>query len=226
MSRTEAGETKQLVPRKPKTRTAPSYKPEEVQLPSGAKFLALTRDEAKLIRAKIHDYAADFELTNVSDIADVDTVIQQEMLIQRWQFWLSAKRDYDNVPIDPGEIQKAVKDTTSSLLSAKKQLGIDKSTRDKTEGEGSTAQFIDDLLSRAKEFGVNRNEMSAKAIELAMELIHLVGLYDRSTPEERTSVTIDIDGILEWVRTVFEPEFMAIDEHFRTNKQSMWIRDQ
>ncbi len=198
----------------------------DIELPSGAHFTAITQDEAELVREKLDRYRQDFELTNISDMADIDTVVQFEVIVQRWNNFISSGENERGEPIDITQYQKQVKDVARSLLDFKKQLGIDRVTRDKAEGEHSVSQYITSLLHRAKEFGVNREEMLAKGIELSMELIHKVDLYDNSTEAERNSVSISQDEIFEWIRTVFKPEFMAVDEHFRKNVQRTWIRDQ
>lgn len=195
-------------------------------MPSGAQFTAITPFETQLVQDRVNRYQADFDLTNVSDQADIDTVVQFEVLIQRWNQHISSGVDEQGGLVDVNVLQRQVKDMTGSLLALKKQLGIDKTTRDKTQGEHSVAKYIGDLLDRAKQFGVNREEMNAKGIELAMELIHLVQLYDQSTEDERMNITVTQDDIMEWIRTTFRPQFEAVDKHFREHEQKFWIKDQ
>ena len=197
----------------------------QIELPSGARFTAVTPEEVDLVRERIDRYQQDFELTNISDQSDIDSIVQMEVLVQRWNNYISSGVDAFDTPIDP-ELPKRVKDYSQALISLKKQLGVDRVTRDKNEGENSVATYITELLRRAKQFGVNREEQSAKAIELANELIHLVQLYDHSTEQERKTVAIDKDGILDWIRDEFTPQFQAIDKYFREHVQSTWIREQ
>ena len=88
----------------------------------------------------------------------------------------------------------------------------------------SAGEYLQDLLRRAREFGVHRDTQVAKAIDLLMEVKKLVGLHYRCDEEERFSLGVSPEQILEWLRDVAIPEYDRIDDQFRKN-QRLWIKE-
>jgi hypothetical protein len=43
---------------------------------------------------------------------------------------------------------------------------------------------------------------------------------------EREEMNVEMADILDWIVTVYMPEFDAIDQYFRKHQQKLWIRDQ
>lgn len=195
-----------------------------VQLPSGATFVVLTQSEVDYVTERVGRYLADNHFVNVSDFQDVDRMLILEVLCFRWGLWISKQRDYFGDPVDEAALRRSLNDYSGELRQLKRTLGIDKLARDRQRGEDSVAVYLDNLRARAKEFGIMREGQLAKALELVAQLIALVTLHDQSDDIERREMHVTTEDVLDWIRTVFMPEFQAVDAHFRQHAQRFWIR--
>lgn len=195
-----------------------------VRLPSGAEFLVMTEDEESYITERVRQYQEQLHLTNVSDLAQLDLMIELEMLCHRWAQWLSRQKDYWDEDIDENQLRRSLNDYSGEIRQLKKALGVDKVARDKARGEESVAHFLQMLLIRAKEFGIMRETQMDVGLTLAFQLISLIVLHDNCTLDEQREQHITDEDLLDWIRTVFIPEFQAIDDHFRATQQRYWIR--
>lgn len=197
-----------------------------VTMPSGAVFLVVTQSEQRYLEDRVERYLADNHFVNVSDLQDVDRMLIMEVLCFRWGLWISRGRDYFDEPVDDKSLSRSLNDYSGELRQLKKILGIDKAARDRTKGDDSVPVFIENLLRRAKEFGVMRNRQCDKVLELSQELQALVTLHDNSDEIERREMHVTVDDIFDWIRTVYVPEFNAIDDDFRKSTQKYWIKQQ
>ncbi len=197
-----------------------------VRLPSGASFLVLTSSEADYINERAKRYLEDNKFVNVSDFQDVDTMLRLELFVHRWSNWLSKGENYLGEPQDVKQLSKQVQEYSQELRQVKKNLGIDKPSRDKVKGEDSVVVYLDNLQRRAKEFGIMRNDQFNKIIELFQELKGLIIYHTNCDLEERKENHVTQEDVLDWIRTVAIPEFDAIDEKFKKEKQQTWIRKQ
>ena len=197
-----------------------------VKLPSGATFYVLTKDEEKYFKERVTRYLKDNHFVNVSDMQDVDRMIEMELLTHRWALWLSRQKDYFGDAVDERALRSTLNDYSGELRQLKKSLGIDKVARDKQRGDDSVQEYLANLRVRAKEFGVNRSKQFDKVIELFQQAQALLVLHDNSDPTERMEQRCTTEDVLDWFRTVAFPEFNAIDEEFRNTKQKMWVRSQ
>lgn len=196
-----------------------------VQLPSGATFKVLTADEVAYVEDRARRYLEDNHFVNVSDFQDVDRMIILEVLCFRWGLFISNQRDYfGDVVDDTGSLRRALHDYSAELRQLKKMLGIDKNTRDKDKGEDSVSVYLENLRARAKEFGVTRERMFDKGMELFQQLRSLITLFDNCDEKERIEEHCTTEDIMDWIRTIAIPEFEEIDNHFRNTSQRSWIR--
>jgi hypothetical protein len=196
-----------------------------VQTPSGSAFWVYGR-EKKYWNDRVKRYLTDNHFTNVADLQVLDRIIMLELFCWRYGLWQSQQEDYWHEPVDEAQLGKMIKEASGELRQLVQTLGIDKVSRDKVRGEDSVAKYIENLKIRAREFGVMRENQLGKALELMAEIKARVTLYDQCTPEERREMQCDIEHLLDWMRTVAFPDYDAIDEHFRTNSQRFWIREQ
>ncbi len=197
-----------------------------VTLPSGADFWVLTENERRFVVDRVRKYGDELMFTNVSDLQDLDTVVQIELFKQRWGVWLSTGEDYNQNPVDESDLMKHIKEWSNELRQIKSKLMIDRITREKTSGEGSVAAYIASLLQRAKAFCVHRNNQAAKAIELQNQLIGMITFFRNSDEDERIEFHHTADDIFEWIWDVMRPEFEQIDADFKSGNQTYWIREQ
>jgi len=198
----------------------------DVVAPSGAIFPVLNEDEKDYFEDVAARYTSDNHFSNITDLQDLDRIIHMELMCYRWNSWISKEMDYNGEVIDQEKTLRAVTDLSKEIRLIKKQLGIDKSSREKDKGE-SVAKYIDDLRIRAKEFGVKRNEEAVTAITLFKQLESLMVLSLNCTPEERREnrdIKAEMEDIFDWLATVAIPEMNAIDTKFREN-QKLWIRE-
>ena len=193
-----------------------------VETPSGGDLSLLTSDEADWYCDRRDEYMDQNKFTNQSDLADRDRVLMMETMINRWSTWISRGFDYMQARIDEREVTRNIKEYSQELRQVKKSLGIDKATRDRDQE--STADFVQVLLTRAKEFGVHRNMQYEKAVTLIQELKTMVLMYDRCDEEERKELDLSPEAIMEWVRKNMVKEWDEIDAAFRKN-QTIWIRE-
>jgi len=197
----------------------------EVTLPSGATFDVLTADEAEQLTKKVEEYTSQYSLENVADLGDLDIVIQLELMVHRMTLWFSRRYDYDGKRVDENQLAQRAKEISGELRQRKKLLGIDKVARDRARGEGSVHERMTNLLARAERFGIHRNKQSAKAIELAMELISMRNT-SRNCPDDkmRKRLAVTDQDIMSWVDTYFTKEFQQLDIDYRNSDQRTWIR--
>lgn len=195
-------------------------------LPSGAVFTVLTEAEAEHLRGRVAQYHEQLSLSNVSDLATLDTVIGLELLIYRYNHWLSMRCRYDSSAVDEGSLLKSVRDLSAECRLLKKTLGIDKVTRDRQRGDGSVAHFIARLAERAGRFGVMRSATCAKAIELGQQVLMMVDWHKGCDEEERREYHLEHADIFAWLDTTYRKELGEVDAAFRAGDQQFWIREQ
>lgn len=196
----------------------------EVQLPSGVMYAVPTQAEAEHLERKVEQYRDQYALDNVADLGEVDRCLTLELLSHRYQMWLGRRSDYGGKTIDENALQQRCKEISNELRQIKKTLGIDKVSRERQTGKGSAHERVTSILERARRFGLMRNEQSAKATELAMELISMMTARKNcKTEKHKRLLRVTDEDIFEWIDTIFTPEFMAIDEAYRAGDQKMWI---
>lgn len=196
----------------------------EVKGPSGSLYSVIHESEKDYWEESLKKYMNDYKFTNASDLQDLDRVLMTEMLLFRYNQWISLECDYWGGGVDVLELNKIVKDKSSSLDVLKKSIGINKSSRDKDQGD-DVASYVENLRRRAHEFGVKRNEEAVKAISLFHELIAMLTFHDNCDSQERREERIDTDDLLNWLRDTAIPEFLEIDKNFRETKQKYWINE-
>jgi hypothetical protein len=130
--------------------------------------------------------------------------------------------DYSGKKINAQELQKSIGAYSKEIREIKRDLGMDKSSRDRDQGE-NLAAYLENLRLRAKEFGVARNEQAVSAINILMELRGFITLYRKSNDAERREFNSNPEDILEWCESKFD-EFDKIDAALRES-QKYWIHD-
>ena len=195
-----------------------------VKMPSGAVFNVLTAGEAEGLTERVRAYSDAFHFSNVSDLASLDLILQLETLCNRASTYLSLEKDYDNnVLLNPGSLRRVLANMSGELRQLKESVGVNKKTRD-SDAATDIAAYIEGLRTRAREFGIMRDEQTAKAVELAQLLTAMYELWQRCDEQERQMNHVTPDDFLQWVGDFFVPQFQAVDEHFRKVNQRMWIQ--
>lgn len=193
--------------------------------PSGADYEVIHDSEVDFWNAARERYLDQFKFENISDLQDLDRVLVGEVLCYRWGTWLTAESDYDGRSIE--ELQDKLKkqkiDQEKETRILKEKMGLNRAHR-QDSSQQNMADYLAQLLRRAKEFGLHRDEQITKAVNLLQEVFVQVGLYYRCDEEERAHLKVNPEDIMQWIMDVAQPEFQAIDDAFRQN-QRLWIKD-
>jgi hypothetical protein len=194
----------------------------EVTSPSGGVVKVMNESEADHYINIRDRYLDDNKFSNISDLLELDRILTFELASYRWSQWFTAGEDYEHRKINHNDAQKALELFSREIRGIKKDLGIDKSTRDRDQGE-NLAEYIHMLGVRAKEFGIYRNKQSAAAITLLMEIRGLITLYENSTEAERKEFGATIENLVQWIKDKSD-DFDKIDAELR-EKQKYWVRE-
>lgn len=212
--------------RTPRNAGQPGSPTFEVEAVSGETLNVMTVGEQRWYEQTRDSYLEQTQFEDASDLSDLDRLLLMELLIHRWSSWIAQGSDYEREEVDPSKLQKQIGDYTANVTKLKQAMGLTKEARDKAANAGSVGEYINDLLARAKLFGVHREEQTVKSIALLKELFSLVSTFDRSDEEERRKLGLETaNDVLEWVRSVAQPEFDALDEEFIEGQQRYWVRD-
>lgn len=190
---------------------------------SGEPLAVIGEAEARWWNQARDQYLAQTRFTEVTDLADLDRLLIQELMIFRWSDHLARGLDYEGFPIDEDKIRKNLRDYSEQISRLKDNMGLTKKVRDQAANEGDFSQWIANLKARARQFGVHREEQVQKALVLMNELSSIVTTYDRCDAEERAKLGFETEGeIMAWVRSTMLPEFKDIDAKFRAGTQKYW----
>lgn len=190
---------------------------------SGSRFHLLNMEEGRWFEISLERYTEQYHFDNIADLQDLDRLLGLELLSYRYANWLLREADYDGNPFDDKAIREHKDKIDKEIRGIKQHMGIGRKARVESESQ-SVSDYLQDLLGRAGEFGVHRDDQNAKILNLFMELKKLVGLFQRTDEEERKELEVGMDDIFKWIVEVAIPEFDALDDHFREN-QRMWIKD-
>lgn len=195
----------------------------QVQSPAGSAINLQTREEADWYEDRRDRYMIDNHFPNVSDVMDLDRLLTLEVMVYRWSLWLTQGFDYMQARVDENQLRTFIKDYSVETRLLKQSLGIDKATRDKEKGE-SLADYVANLLVRAKEFGYHRNDQYEKAVTRFYELRSMIMTYDRCDPEERALLDLSFESIFGWIRDNVVKDWDEMSDAFR-KEQAIWVRN-
>ena len=205
------------------TGTPPVIELRKVRQPTGSELNVQGRSEERFYNAQKDKYLAENKFDAISDLADLDALLVHELLDFRYSTQLASGKNYDGLFLNYAAEEQLRQNKLAEakvIGDLKRGLALTRASRDASQG--STADYIADLLKRAKEFGINRDNQIVKAIVLANELKSIVETFDRSNVAEKRVVGFEtVDDIVQWVRDKFIPEFDAVDLAFREN-QKLW----
>lgn len=190
---------------------------------SGTEFHVISEEEARWFKSTLDRYHKQYDFDNIADLQDLDRLTALELLSYRYAAWLIRESDYDGNVFDEKAVREHKDKVDKEIRNIKAHMGIGRKSRVESEQQ-SVADYLTDLLNRAKEFGVHRDDQIAKATDLFNELKTQIGLYRRSDEEERRHLHVEMSDIFDWIENVAIPEYDKIDDNFRKN-QKLWIQD-
>lgn len=190
---------------------------------SGQELEVANADEKSWFETNLQKYRSEYRFENIADLQDVDRLLGLELLSYRYTAWLMRGVDYDGLQFDEKATRDHKQKIDSEIRLLKKHMGMDRKGRVESEQE-SVANYIQNLLRRAQEFGIHRNDQVAKALDLMNDLKTMVGLYHRCDEEERRELGAEIDDIWKWINETMIPEYDEVDAAFR-KEQRLWIQE-
>lgn len=196
----------------------------EVEGASGATYRVLTPEEETYWVNARDRYLTDNKFSNISDLQDLDRVLQMELIMHRYGQWVTDGHDHTGTAVDEVQLNKDIRDFNKEVRYLKDSIGIDKKSRDKDKGD-SVAAYIENLRHRAKEFGVMRNKQAVAAITLMKKIQSIAELYVNCDEYEREQNKYSADELFKWLVEVAIPEFEEVDKEFRETNQKYWVRD-
>lgn len=173
-------------------------------------------------------YIKDNTFTVASDERALDRLCLAETLQFRWNSQISSGLDYQRNPLNHAEMEalrKNLKENAITISNAHQELGLSKVQREKDKVE-SVQAYINNLLARAKERGVHREEQVDLIINLFMEFDAHVGAYQRADDYERQRLGFkNADALLDWWVNTGQPRFKDHDDAWRNSSQRYWRKD-
>lgn len=190
---------------------------------SGQELEVAHEDEKHWFEMNLQKYQSEYRFENVADLQDVDRLLGLELLSYRYTAWLMRGKDYDGLEFHEKDVRDHKQKIDAEIRLLKKHMGMDRKGRVESEQE-SVAAYLQNLLRRANEFGVHRNNQIAKAIDILNDLKTMVGLYYRCDEEERSELGAEKEDIWNWIVETALPEYDEIDDAFR-EEQRLWIKE-
>lgn len=170
-------------------------------------------------------YVGENSFTAASDERALDRLCIAETLQFRWNTQITSGRDYQNNPLNHAEMEalrKNLKENAITISNAHQELGLSKAQRDKDKIE-SVQGYINNLLMRAKERGVHREEQVDLILNLFMEYTAHVNAFSRSDDYEKGRLGFpDAQALVTWWIENGIPRFKAHDDAWRASSQRYW----
>lgn len=205
----------------------PTIKVESV---TGQSIQLLHQSEKDYYEQARTKYLSEYTFTHANDLRMVDRLLMLEVQCQRYQWYTLAGIDYEaNILTtkEESEYRRAIKEIQAQIQALQKELGVTKAEREAATQVDSVGTYITELLQRAKDFGVMREQQLDRGIELVQELFAMAGAYKRSNENERRKIGLENpETIIDWIVEVMEPAYGEIDHHFKNREdgQRYWIR--
>lgn len=168
-------------------------------------------------------YMEQTRFTETTDLQDLDRMLFLELMTHRWTRWLASGRDYAGRAIPEEDYKKSLREYNEQLIKIKDSMGLSRKARDSAANNGDVATMWATLKTRAKEFGIHKENQVSLALVLMNEWSAHLGAFDRSDTEEREKLGFpDEHSLLEWVRQVMIPRFREIDAAWIQSTQKYW----
>jgi hypothetical protein len=195
---------------------------------TGNTVTLLSMEEKEMYDKAQAKYNSEFTFDIASDLRTIDRLVMMEVMAFRWSSQILSGVDYIGRTLSPAVLanhQKFLKEAHVTIGKLMEELGLTKNQRDK-ENADTVQAYIDNLLTRAEEFGIHRETQAEVSLELMNEIIGVVGAYLRSNEFERRQLGFpDAESVVKWIARDIEPKFKEVDDHFRNNSQKYWIKD-
>lgn len=197
-----------------------------VNRPAGGQLSVLTSEEkdwydssrdAYLFENKFNDFR--------SDMVDLDRLLSLELRLWRLQGFTAMAMDYDGNEIDDEALNKQIISLSDAITKVKSQMALTVSARAAAQGKDSVAGYIDNLLRRAKEMGVHRNQQYAMAISMLKQIFATGDALLRADGDKEEMQQLGHPTFEHFVRhivTHYKGEFDEHDEAFKQN-QKIWL---
>lgn len=200
----------------------------EVVFLDNSKIELQSKDEVEFFNRAQSKYVHDNTFTVASDERALDRLCLSETLMHRWQTQLASGKDYQGQPLNHPEqeaLRKNIKEGAITISNAHTELGLTKAQREK-EAHDSVGAYINNLLMRAKERGIHREEQVDMNINLFMEYSAHVTAFMRADEYERGRLGFpDADALIRWWVENGMKRFKDHDDAWRNSNQKYWRSD-
>lgn len=195
-----------------------------VTTPSGATLPVLTDAEVQYYQDRADRYQTDHKFSSVTDLQDLDRVLSTELMLHRYDVWLTLGNDYWGNAVSEKDLLRYNKELSATLTALKKSMSLDKATRDKDQGADFVG-WLEDVKRRAKEFGIMREEQLSVGLTLFHEVKGKLVTYRNCDDVEREELGLSAESIIQWLWDDVFPRFDKVDQHFLNNEQRFWRED-
>lgn len=173
-------------------------------------------------------YVNDNVFTVASDERALDRLVLMETLMFRWQAQLASGLDYGNQPLTYAEtegLRKNLKEGAITISNAHQELGLSKVQREKDKVE-SVQAYVNNLLARAKERGIHREEQVDLIINLFMEYSAHTQAFMRADEYEKGRLGFpDAQALVTWWIDNGVKRYKDHDDAWRNSSQKYWAKD-
>lgn len=190
-----------------------------VRTPSGNKFEVMTKQEKDYASDLFKKYESEYKFENPADITLLESLVSLQILLFRYSSWLTKQQDYEGNPIDIREIQSLVIELQREVRQLQDTLGISRKSR--MGADAKPAEIISEILKKAKEYGVHKNQVAWKFLLAYYEIKHYIGLYRRCDDVDRKRLGVTAEEVIDKIESVIS-EIARFEEEFK-QKRKLWL---
>jgi len=193
----------------------------KVKTPSGVEIEVQTEAEKEYYEQALKKYTSQFGFENAADITALETLLTCQLLVFRFNNWLTLGSTYNGEPIDVDKITDSINKLSQRIAQLLDTLQISKKSR--TEKDATPAEIVDKILKRAKEYGVRKNEVAWKFLEAYYYISSLINTHLRMNEKERIKFDLTAPSVIRKIKTVLD-DIDRYEEAFR-KERTLWLAD-
>jgi len=207
----------------------------EVELPAGGKLMLHGIDEVAMWTQSRERYVKDYALSQQNDLILVGAILSQQLAMFRAQKRMNGMEPEVDVngtptgkyktahptPAEMREAQSTITKCGEEIRELEKSLGIDKKTRE-AGGQHTVANYVQDLKSAAREYGVHLSRRVLAYEKFAMELRWKLRLLKNGDPEDRSYHRLTEKTICDWARDELA-KLEEVDRTYAKEKGRIWV---
>lgn len=191
----------------------------KVHTPSGNVFEVMTKEEQVYAENLFREYTSKFEIENPADLTLLESLVSFQVLLFRTSKWLMRGIDYDGNPVDIRSLNEVMTRVQKQIIELQDKLKISKTAR--SQENLSAADIINEIVKRAKEYGIHKNKVAWKFLLAYYEIKHWVGVYLRNDEKDRKASGATADEVIKKIHAILK-DIEQYEDEFR-EKQKLWL---